>query len=200
MDKNLHKVKQMLDGEHALQKKKIFGFIPSETLPERKVGDIWQETDSNGNITWVQKKEGYLFKSNRHPDAIDALVKLREELEKFPKCPKEVCTAKNDRLDKKYRFKTEMCAECTCKMEDDLRISGKFKEYEQEKMKNKATSIFKDSDHVLEEIVAPLRRGYFEEVKSDGSIIKTSVDPAIADQIINEYNEYKRDVLNAIES
>lgn len=200
MGKNTNKIKEMLQGEHSSQKRKTFGFTQTNNNQDRKVGDIWQETKSNGSIEWVEKKAGYLVRTPHHPAFGEKILQLRQELEKFPKCPKEVCTAKNDRLDKKYRFKTEMCADCTCKMEDDLRISGKFKEYEAAKMKNKAEAIFKDSDAVLEELVAPFKLGFFEEVLSDGRIIKHAVDPDIAEQIINEYNEYKREVFDEIES
>ena len=197
MDKNLHEVSQMLKGEHKTQKKKLFGFTGSAHVT-RKVGDVWFTENEFGNKTWHTKHEGYTSSSNLSPDAQITMQKLRDELEKYPNCLKEKCDAKNTRLDKKFRFKTGMCSECTCKHEDNLRISGQFKEYEKSKMLDKAQSIFRDSNHVLEEIVAPLKRGYIEEVQPNGVIKKTEVDPAIAEQIVDEYNAYKTDVINTI--
>lgn len=199
MDKNLHEISQMLKGEHKSQKKKLFGFAGSAHVT-RKVGDIWFTENEFGNKTWYEKCEGYTRTSSMHPDSQKSMDKLREEFNKFPKCLKDVCDAKHTKMDIKLRWKSGMCEECTCKFEDDLRISGEFKKYERDKMLDRANGIFKDSNHVLDEIVAPLKRGYLEEVQPNGVIKKTEVDPTIADQIVDEYNAYKTDVINTIAS
>lgn len=199
MDKNLKAVSEMLQGEHKTQTKKMFGFGGKGHIT-RNVGDIWFVEDEFGNKTWHEKCEGYTRTSSMHPDAKKAMDNLREELNKFPNCLKETCDAKNTKMDRKLRFKTGMCEDCTCKFEDDLRIAGKFKEYEQAKMLDKARGIFKDSDDVLEEIVSPFRKGYIEEIGADGKINKTEVDPKIADQIIEEYKAYREDVINTLET
>jgi hypothetical protein len=197
IDKNIESVSQMLKGEHKTQTKKMFGFS-GKSKSSRKIGEIWFEEDEFGNKTWFEQKQGYVYKSSMNPDDRQALENLRSELEKFPKCLKDVCDAQNTALDKKFRFKTGMCSECTFKYEDDLRIAGKYKEYEKQKMLDKAEGIFKDSDAVLTEIVAPFRKGYIEEVGANGIINKTEVDPKLADLIIEEYSAYRNDVITTI--
>ena len=197
MGKHLENVKQMLKGEHKTQQKKIFGFEEGKKASaDYNVGDTWEEKDQYGNITYCRKEPGYIVRDT----ALSlSLRKLREELASFPKCQKTQCDADPyNRANVKTRVKTGMCMTCLTRYEDDIRLAGKWKEYEQTKMMEKATSIFKSTDDVLEEYIAPFKRGYYEEVLADGSVKKHQLDPGMADQIVKDYEEYKELVLDEI--
>lgn len=203
MSKNLQNVYDMLKGEHKSQKKKAFNFDKSskKNYKDYQIGDTWNEYDVDGNVIAIcTKKEGYIY---RQSPMHKTLEEVQKYLNTFPNCQKDKCTTTPDnitRIDTKYRLKMGMCSECACRFEDDIRLKGKkaWEEYEKSKMLDKANSIFKTSDVYLEELLKPIKQGYFEEIATDGKIIKHPVDPSLAEEITNEYNEYKRSVYETI--
>lgn len=197
MGKNTENIRQMLKGEHKTQNKTIIGFQEGKkTSKDYNVGDEWEEIDKFGNVIKCKKEQGYITRTSPQ-----ALIKrqIQDILNTFTKCPKEKCDADPySRINVKTRIKTGMCIDCLCRYEDDIRLAGKWKEYEQDKMLEKANSIFTASDQVLEEILTPIRKGYYEEVHEDGTITKHSINPGVAEQLIKEYTNYKETVFDEI--
>ena len=144
MSKKLQNVKavtEMLQGTHKFQTRKTVGFSNSAATAKNNekhaVGDIWEETDPGSKITYVLEQfEGFRTKK---PKNSDALQSVRTELRTFPNCRKETCTcAGSHHLDKKMRKVHGMCFDCTIEMEHELKVSGKFEEYEQQKIRENA--------------------------------------------------------------
>jgi hypothetical protein len=144
MSKKLQNVKavtEMLQGTHKFQTRKTVGFSDSAATAKNNekhaVGDIWEETDPGSKITYVLEQfEGFRTKK---PKNSDALQSVRTELRTFPNCRKETCTcAGSHHLDKKMRKVHGMCFDCTIEMEHELKVAGKFEEYEQQKIRENA--------------------------------------------------------------
>ena len=144
MSKKLQNVKavtEMLQGTHKFQTRKTVGFSDSAATAKNNekhaVGDIWEETDPGSKITYVLEQfEGFRTKK---PKNSDALQSVRTELRTFPNCRKETCTcAGSHHLDKKMRKVHGMCFDCTIEMEHELKLAGKFEEYEQQKIRENA--------------------------------------------------------------
>ena len=144
MSKKLQNVKavtEMLQGTHKFQTRKTVGFSNSAATAKNNekhaVGDIWEETDPGSKITYVLEQfEGFRTKK---PKNSDALQSVRTELRTFPNCRKETCTcAGSHHLDKKMKKVHGMCFDCTIEMEHELKVAGKFEEYEQQKIRENA--------------------------------------------------------------
>ena len=144
MSKKLQNVKavtEMLQGTHKFQTRKTVGFSDSAATAKNNekhaIGDIWEETDPGSKITYVLEQfEGFRTKK---PKNSDALQSVRTELRTFPNCRKETCTcAGSHHLDKKMKKVHGMCFDCTIEMEHELKVAGKFEEYEQQKIRENA--------------------------------------------------------------
>lgn len=186
-------LKQMLKGTHSSQNKiqvTVGDYNPTIT---RKVGDTW--TDSEG-VLWEQK-EGYTARveSEWRKD-------VRDQLKSFSNCPKETCTCiAPSRLDEKMRIFHRMCFDCVLKMEHKLKLEGKYKEYERERVKNNVLAWIqeaeKDKNSIIEELAKSL-----EFVNSNGMVEKWSnnIDPEeLRNKIENDFEKLKNDLLSKLE-
>ena len=156
MSKKLQNVKavtEMLQGTHKFQTRKTVGFSDSAATAKNNekhaVGDIWEETDPGSKITYVLEQfEGFRTKK---PKNSDALQSVRTELRTFPNCRKETCTcAGSHHLDKKMRKVHGMCFDCTIEMEHELKVAGKFEEYEQQKIRENAMAWLESAERDVE--------------------------------------------------
>ena len=156
MSKKLQNVKavtEMLQGTHKFQTRKTVGFSDSAATAKNnekhEVGDIWEETDPGSKITYVLEQfEGFRTKK---PKNSDALQSVRTELRTFPNCRKETCTcAGSHHLDKKMRKVHGMCFDCTIEMEHELKVAGKFEEYEQQKIRENAMAWLESAERDVE--------------------------------------------------
>jgi hypothetical protein len=156
MSKKLQNVKavtEMLQGTHKFQTRKTVGFSDSAATAKNNekhaVGDIWEETDPGSKITYVLEQfEGFRTKK---PKNSDALQSVRTELRTFPNCRKETCTcAGTHHLDKKMRKIHGMCFDCTIEMEHELKVAGKFEEYEQQKIRENAMTWLESAERDVE--------------------------------------------------
>ena len=84
--KNVKAVSEMIAGTHKSQTKKTIGFSEVKSFIKREVGETWVDEDGN---SWEQKK-GYKVKLGK-------LSELRNDLNSFPNCDKEVCTCTTSR-------------------------------------------------------------------------------------------------------
>jgi hypothetical protein len=162
--KNIQDVKDALDGKYK-RKKKVFGFIGSKRKkePERKIGEVWFETDPKTKtlVKWEQK-DGYRTRVAAN------LAGIREKLQEFQKgyrsCPKDECTANDEpktRLDTKFQVISGMCADCHFKKETQLKIEGKFEEYAKERMKQNAISFLRDAKADVQILIEALEKTEF---------------------------------------
>ena len=155
--KNVKAVREMIAGTHKTQTKTNVSFGEKKTFVKREVGDRW--TDDDGTL-WEQKK-GYKVKLGK-------LSELRQNLNKFPNCKKEICTCTNPkRNDIKMKTIHGMCFDCVIQMEHELKIEGKYEEYEREKILANMKSWLKGAEVEKEALKTALKAKFVNE---DGSI------------------------------
>jgi hemerythrin-like domain-containing protein len=157
---NIKAVQQMLDGTHKFQTKKTVGFSDAKNKSEhREVGDIWEETDTNGNVYVVEQRDGFRIRKTKNSDIFQS---IRDELQAFPNCRKDTCTCVGThQLDQKMRKIHGMCFDCVIDMEHELKKSNKFEEYEQNKIRENALAWLRDAERDVE----LLKQAYTESMK-----------------------------------
>ena len=134
---NIKALQQMLDGDHKFQTKKSVGFADAASTgiknEHHNVGDVWDEKDpATGLIYTVEQKDGFRIKKSKLSDVFQS---IRNEMRAFGKCPKETCTCiAPKRIDEKMRKIHNMCFDCVIDMEHQLKLSGEYESYEQDKM------------------------------------------------------------------
>ena len=137
---NIKAVQQMIDGTHSFQTKKSVGFsdVKEQTrkAERHEPGDIWEETDASGMVWVIEQRDGFRVKKTKNTDVIQ---ELRNELNTFANCPKETCTCfKPSTADTKMKKIHGMCLDCTIDMEHELKKSGEYEAYEQNKIRENA--------------------------------------------------------------
>ncbi len=182
--KNVKAVREMIAGTHKTQTKTNVSFGEKKTFVKREVGDRW--TDDDGTL-WEQKK-GYKVKLGK-------LSELRQNLNKFPNCKKEICTCTNPkRNDIKMKTIHGMCFDCVIEMEHKLKIEGKYEEYEREKIFANMKSWLKGAEVEKEALKTALKAKFVNE---DGSIEEwneMSWDE-VEKKIDNEFRLFKENYL-----
>lgn len=198
--KNVEAINRMLRGEHKTQTRKVFGYTNVEKNRERaairKPGDVWTETDSNGNTYIWEQHEG--FKSKRSPNS-DMFMEVRHDLRQFKNCPKETCTCVNpSHLDKKFRITHGMCFDCVTEEETRMKISGEFDAYAAERVYENVKAFFKDRDAELDEMKRLLKDDLHIVTSEHGDIETWQTDDpdATMASIESKYLEYKEAMLS----
>jgi len=175
--RNVDAVKQMLDGTHKSQTKKSLGWVPKIDSRRREIGEKWIDEDGR---TWEQK-DGYRVKHGK-------LDWLREELYGNKTCPK--CNnSMTKRLDKKYFGIYKMCMDCSIEFETQLRVEGKWEDFQKQKIKSNIDSFVKDVAVEKEDLKKTLGKEKLEYVNSDGSLEYWD-NPYTSDQIHKAVDEY----------
>jgi hypothetical protein len=112
-------------------------------------------------------------------------------------CPKCKQIMKK-RLDKKMWPIHNMCFDCVIKMEGELKRTGKYKEYEQNKIEANMKAYLKDSKQKASEYLEALNQVEFLQ-NSMGDIEKWDVSQDQIDEIKNQYNRHLEDVQNYLD-
>lgn len=189
--KNVKAVKEMLQGTHKTQTKKLISVYKEDTISvKRNVGDVW--VDENG-VSWEQKS-GYKVKLGK-------LAKHREYMNTFPNCPKEVCTChKPSNADEKMRGYHGMCLDCVIDMEHTMKINGTFDEYQRKKMLDNANVWLKNAETEKELLKYAIRQKYFNE---DGSVDEWEGGKSYEDivkDIDNQFESFKENFIKKLEN
>lgn len=186
---NVKAVKEMIAGTHRTQTKNTVSFGESKEFIKREVGDQW--TDDEGNI-WEQKK-GYKVKLGK-------LSELRKELTTFPKCQKEVCTCTNPtRNDLKMKAIHGMCLDCVVDMENNLKIEGKYGEYERQKMLDNGKAWLKQAELEKEALKVALKARFINEDGSFEDWDGMSWDE-MEEKIENEFRSFRENFIQELEN
>jgi hypothetical protein len=157
---NHETIKQVLDGEHPFIHIQV-GYTGKPV--KHKDGDEW--TDAKG-ITW-KKENGGISRVNKQMDSIREMIK--------PKCSK--CGTRIDfscsKLDHAVFPRTGMCYDCLEAYEFELRVLGKYDDYEKMKiLKNKRGMLEEFKQKVIESIhYLKNESGKVEDVLSSGEIV-----------------------------
>jgi hypothetical protein len=202
---NVKAIQQMLDGTHKFQTKKTVGFSDAKSTAKRnerhEVGDVWEETDPvTGTVYIIEQRNGFRIKKTKNTDI---LQEVREELRSFPNCRKETCTcAGTHHLDQKMRKIHGMCFDCTIEMEHELKKSGKYEEYERNKIRENALAWLAAAERDVE----LLRQTYTQAAEfisnGDGATETwtAKMTPEEFDRTIQEqFNKFKENFLKNLD-
>ena len=200
---NIKAVQQMIDGKHKFQSKKITGFADAQDVANKNkhhsLGEVWEEQDASGNNFVIEQKDGYRVKKTKNAEAFN---ELRSELKAFPNCRKETCTCPGTHhLDKKMQIIHKMCFDCVIEMEHELKKAGKYKAYEQQKMRENAEAWLKSA----EQDVALLKETYTQAsqfVSSGNGDIETWKEKMTPEEfettIQTQFNKFKENFLKQL--
>lgn len=114
-EEDIKRVRNLITGHYGKGTKDIVGYSKKEET--HKEGDVWEEDGK----TWT------IERGLKH--TVSKLHGVRQALKMpltCPKCGKRLNTA----LDKKMYPMHGFCFDCVCRMEDDLKRAGLYKEYE----------------------------------------------------------------------
>ena len=129
---------------------------------ERKIGDEW--TDARG--TWKKTKNG-IIRVNKQMDAIREIVRPR-----CSDCNMDI-NLFGDKVDQKIFTKTGRCFSCLEIFEQNLKITGQFEKYEQNKMLKNRLANLKEFKKNVQESIEYLKKDdcKLEMVCSNGDIV-----------------------------
>jgi hypothetical protein len=155
---NIETIKQVVNGENPIIQS---GYTPK--TKRHKIGDIW--TDIKG-ITWAQRK-GYKVRVNKQADCIRELVR------KICSVCKKDLDISGDRVDNKIFSKTGKCFACLEVEEMQLKLEGKYKDYEDKKILSNKLSVLKEMKKYVEESIEYLKKkdSKIQMVCSNGDIV-----------------------------
>jgi hypothetical protein len=188
---NIKAVKEMLGGEHKTQTKKTISFT-DKVVERREVGETW--IDNKGQ-KWEQRN-GYKVK-------IGKMAKLREELKSFPNCNTENsscnCTEPGQ-ADLKMKAIHGMCLNCVVEMEHNLKMNGKYEEYERKKMLSNAEAWLKQAELEKEVLKTTLKASFVNE---DGSIEEWAEgmsEAELVNKIDKDFEKFRTDFIGKLKN
>lgn len=186
---NIKAVKEMIAGNHRTQTKNTVAFNDEKEFVKREVGEQW--TDNDGNI-WEQKK-GYKVKLGK-------LSELRDSMKMFPNCKKGCKSCQNPtRNDLKMQAIHGMCFDCVVEMENKLKIQGKYKEYERQKMLDNSKAWLRQAELEKEAVKMALKAKFLNEDGSFedwGGVSWEELDAKIE----NEFQQFRENFIQKLET
>lgn len=194
--RNIDAIKKMLDGTHRMQTRKTISFSESfdkEKYQKREVGESW--TDENG-VEWEQRA-GFKIKKGKLDEIRDLLVANRMPSH-CPECNEPM----KKRLDEKFWKLEKRCFDCQVNFEHNLRIEGKFEEYQRNRILKNAEAWLADAEKEAKEIIEVFKNpltfansdGTFEEWTGG----KTAEE--VAQQIEEEFDEFKKNFIEKLKT
>lgn len=191
---SINDVKDLLKGSHASQNSITVGYSGevAETIT-RNSGERWFDADGN---EWEQK-EGYKLKLGK-----EWQQELHSYLNQFANCPKEVCTCTfPKKMDEKMKNIHGMCFDCVVKMEHNIRLEGKWDEYEKEKVKANALAWLKEAERDKNMIAEELSKLEFTNSFGDVESWETgTTKEQILQKIEEEFQKFREDFIAKLES
>lgn len=156
---NIEIIKQIVDGQRPFIQ---IGYDKAKI--KHKNGDEW--ADSKGN-NW-RMEHGAKFKVNKKFDLIREMIQ-----QKCSKCGQRIDFS-CDKLDHKVFPKTGKCYTCLEVEEFELRVEGKWENYENKKILKYKLGMLKDFKEKVLESINFLKNdtGIMEEVMSNGDIVR----------------------------
>jgi len=161
---NIRAIRQMLDGTHRMQTKKAVSFSESfdkEKYQKREVGDVW--TDEKG-VEWEQRA-GFKIKKGKLDEIRDMLIANRMPAT-CPKCNQPM----TKRLDEKFWKLEKRCFDCQIDFEHNLRIEGKFHEYERNRILQNAEAWLRQAEKDVEMLKQTYTQASKFVTNADGEI------------------------------
>ena len=191
---NIKAIKQMLDGTHKSQTKKMIAFSDVKVTEEKRaIGEVW--TDEDG-VEWEQRN-GFKIKKGKLDEVRKMLIE-RAMPKDCPKCNQPM----TKRLDKKFFLLEKHCFDCQVAFEHDLRIEGKYERYEKERILKNAEAWLIEAEREAKELADAFRNPLtFTGV--DGILEKWSggmTGDEVAEKIEKEFELFKENFINKLKS
>jgi ribosomal protein L37AE/L43A len=191
--RNIEPIKKMLDGTHRTQNKTTVGFSDADKVAKqnqkRAIGECWVE---NGE-EWEQR-EGFKIKKGKM-DEIRQLIANKMPTT-CPKCNNPM----TKRLDEKFWKLEKHCFDCQVDFEHNLRIEGKYEEYEKQRMLANAENWLNDAEAEARELAAAFRNP-LTYANADGTIENWSggmTGDEMAEKIENEFELFKENFISKL--
>ena len=202
---NIKAVQQMLDGTHKFQTRKTVGFSDAESKGKqsdhREIGDVWEETDAHGNAYIVEQRDGFRIRKTKNSEIFQS---VRDELQSFPNCRKDVCTCiGTHHLDQKMRKIHGMCFDCVIEMEHEMKKAGTYEEYEQHKIRENALAWLRDAERDVELLKQAYTQTQQFVSNSDGHVEHWSAKMTVEEfenTIQQQFEQFKIKFLANLES
>jgi len=154
-----------------------------------------------GNETEKRVMVGYKSKEKEKGDIIPKMTELMQDV-RMPLFCKECNKVMKKRLDDKMWRLYGHCFDCQIKIENKLRIEGKYEEWEKEKIKQNKIAFIKDQIQTIEEwkdMKAPEWYNQvgvnYPEMEKEKWSVDTSHIKLMAEEALEEYTK----ILNGLE-
>jgi len=201
---NVKAVQQMLDGNHKFQTKKTTGFSDAKLVAQKNerhaIGDIWEETDSTGNIFVIEQRDGYRIRKTKNSEIFQ---ELRDDLKSFPNCRKEICTCPGThRLDKKMQVIHKMCFDCVIDMEHEMTKAGTYKEYSKNKIRENALAWLASAERDVNMLKQTYTQAAEFVTNSEGALETwgAKMTPAEFEETVqSQFNKFKKNFLKNLD-
>ena len=192
--RNIDAIKKMLDGTHKTQTSNKVGFSDVKQSDNIKaVGDVW--TDEKG-VEWEQRN-GFRIQKGKLDELRELIAKETQMPSHCPECNQPM----TKRLDKKFWKLDKRCFDCQVDFEHNLRIEGKYKEYESERMRKNAEAWLEEAEKEATQIIEAFRNP-LSFVNSDGTIEEWAGGMSaeeMADKIEEEFKQFKENFLKQLQ-
>jgi len=190
---NMRAVRQMLDGTHKTQSSTKVGFNSSEKAIEekRQIGDIWK--DEKGE-EWEQRA-GFKIKKGKL-DEIRQMINANKMPANCPECHEPM----TKRLDVTFWKLDNHCLDCHINFEHQLRIEGKYEQYEKDRIRKNAEAWLAEAEQEAKEIIESFRNP-LAFANSDGTLEQWEGGMSgdeIADKIQAEFEVFKTNFLEKL--
>ena len=156
----------------------------------------------SGNETEKRVMVGYKSKEKEKGDIIPKMTEIMQDV-RMPLFCKECNKVMKKRLDDKMWRLYGHCFDCQIKIENKLRIEGKYEEWEKEKIKQNKIAFIKDQIQTIEEwkdMKAPEWYNQvgvnYPEMEKEKWSVDTSHIKLMAEEALEEYSE----ILNKLEN
>ena len=155
----------------------------------------------SGNETEKRVMVGYKSKEKEKGDIIPKMTEIMQDV-RMPLFCKECNKVMKKRLDDKMWRLYGHCFDCQIKIENKLRIEGKYEEWEKEKIKQNKIAFIKDQMQTIEEwkdMKAPEWYNQvgvnYPEMEKEKWSVDTSHIKLMAEEALEEYTK----ILNGLE-
>ena len=201
---NVKAVQQMLDGNHKFQTKKTTGFSDAKLVAQKNerhtIGDVWEETDSTGNIFVIEQRDGFRIRKTKNSEIFQ---ELRDDLKSFPNCRKETCTCSGTHpIDKKMQVIHKMCFDCVIDMEHEMTKAGTYEEYSKNKIRENALAWLASAERDVDMLKQTYTQAAEFVTNSDGALETwgAKMTPAeFEETVLTQFNKFKENFLKNLD-
>jgi hypothetical protein len=201
---NIKAVQQMLDGSHKFQTKKTTGFSDAKLVAQKNerhaVGDVWEESDTNGQIFVIEQRDGYRIKKTKNSEIFQ---ELRDNLKSFPNCRKETCTCPGTHpIDKKMQVIHKMCFDCVIDMEHEMTKAGTYEEYSKNKIRENALAWLASAERDVNMLKQTYTQAAEFVTNSDGALETwgAKMTPVEFEETVqSQFNKFKENFLKNLD-